>query len=84
MMAFNIDDTQILSRAFDQAWEILKESSGAVTEMSSARELLAKRIMMLARVGECDERRLVTEAVAYFRSHQGSWTQALAPHHSGA
>ena len=53
--AFDSETTQLLGAAFDAAWEDVKTSGTALAEGAEAaltRELLAKRIIELAKRGE--------------------------------
>jgi hypothetical protein len=71
MTTFDADQTHILARAFERAWEhVLRESKGRIIDMQSAREMVAKRIVVLAGLGETDEWRLARSAVIYFRTNQ--------------
>lgn len=64
---FDPNATDAVTRAFDAAW--VKVQEGAVfSDPDSVRETLAKRVLLLARRGETDERRLTWAAVSYLRS----------------
>src|SRR5262249_55077710 len=55
--AFDSEDTELLGAAFEAAWEKLTTAGSALAEDSQAaltRELLAKRIIELAKRGERD------------------------------
>jgi hypothetical protein len=59
--AFDADEVQILTLAFDKAWEAI-QVSGARYESDAhaetARHIIAKHIIAAARQGERDQRRL--------------------------
>jgi hypothetical protein len=66
--SFDPDMTNILTTAFDTAWERIKNSGIAISadcSAASAREALAKHIIAMAQAGERDGNRLVDRAVAY-------------------
>ena len=66
--AFDPDEVRILTGAFDQAWKTV-ESSGAAFSMNghaeATRELLALRIIDMARLGERNASRLRDDALEY-------------------
>ena len=56
------DATKTLASAFDAAWNVMRRSSSTLAADDMAivtREVLAKRILALARTGERDQQRLV-------------------------
>jgi hypothetical protein len=66
--AFDADDVRILTAAFDDAWKSIQDSG--VTFPSDAhadatREILALRIIEMARFGERDQRRLRDDALLH-------------------
>src|SRR5262245_42260617 len=64
--AFDSEDTELLGAAFEAAWEKLNAAGSALAEGSEAaliRELLAKRIIELAKRGERNPDRLVEMAL---------------------
>jgi hypothetical protein len=64
--AFDSETTQLLGAAFEDAWEDVKSSGSALAEGAEAaltRELLAKRIIELAKRGERNPDRLVENAL---------------------
>jgi hypothetical protein len=64
--AFDSETTQLLGAAFEDAWEDVKSSGSALAEGAEAaltRELLAKRIIELAKRGERNPDRLVESAL---------------------
>ena len=66
---FDADTTIILASAFDAAWLSLQVSDSPLAADSRSietRELLAQRIIEIARRGERDKRRLVAEALGQF------------------
>ena len=79
--AFDSEDTELLGAAFEAAWEKLNTADSALAEGADAaltRELLAKRIIELAKRGERDPDCLVESALDHLaRSRAGS---ALAAH----
>jgi hypothetical protein len=79
-MTLDPDQTHTLARAFERAWEsVLRESEGRLTDVQSAREAVAKRIVVLAQSGEMDEWRLARGALIYFRTNQLVNGRANAP-----
>ncbi len=65
---FDPEATKILTAAFDTAWQMLKTSGSAQAadyRAASTRELLAKRIIQSARLGERNPIRLVDDALAH-------------------
>jgi len=71
--AFDSETTRLLGRAFEAACEKL-EASRAFTDpfdAASASELLARRIVELARRGERDHDRLVAGALAHVMMPHG-------------
>jgi len=65
--AFDSETTRVLGLAFEAAWKQLEASSAFTDpfEAASARELLATRLVRLARRGERDHDRLVAGALAH-------------------
>ena len=66
--SFDPETIEVLSAAFDEAWEKIKESGGTFARPAyerGAREVLAKSIIELAQRGERDKRRLCDAAVAH-------------------
>jgi len=65
--AFDAETVQVLTTAFDQAWEKVEASSGPLADPSAAdanRLLLARHIIELGRRGERNINRLVDGALA--------------------
>ena len=65
---FDPEATNILTAAFDTAWQMLKTSGNVLAadyRAASTRELLAKRIIETARQGERDPIRLADDALAH-------------------
>ncbi len=65
---FDPEATKVLTAAFDTAWQMLKTSGNVLAadyRSVSTRELLAKRIIEMARQGERDPIRLVDDALTY-------------------
>jgi hypothetical protein len=70
-IAFDPETAEVLSVAFEEAWQSLKAAGDPLTAESRAEEtraLLAKRIIELAQRGERDAGRLREEAIARVRS----------------
>ena len=68
---FDPEATKILTAAFDTAWQMLKTSGNVLAadyRSVSTRDLLAKRIIEVARQGERDPIRLVDDALSYLVS----------------
>jgi hypothetical protein len=61
--SFSPEVTVVLGEAFDRACETLKSYNSACKE--TERDLLALRILALARIGEHDPDRLVDRSVAF-------------------
>jgi len=64
--AFDCDTTQLLGAAFEAAWEEIKAADSMLAEESQAaltRELLAKRIIEMAKRGERNPDHLVEMAL---------------------
>ena len=64
--AFDSETTQLLGAAFEAAWEKVKTAGSTLAEESEAastRELLAKRIIEMAKRGERNPNRLVESAL---------------------
>jgi hypothetical protein len=81
--AFDSEDTEVLGAAFEAAWEKLNAAGSALAEGSDAaltRELLAKRIIELAKRGERDPDRLVESALDHLAKSQATSDSALAAH----
>jgi hypothetical protein len=71
--SFDPETVSVLAAAFDAAWDSLQRSGSALAADSEAaltRELLAERIIELARRGERDPQRLVEGALAYLAGRQ--------------
>ena len=65
---FDPEATNILTAAFDTAWQTLRTSGDVLAadyRAASTRELLAKRIIETARQGERDPIRLADDALAH-------------------
>jgi len=65
---FDPEATKILTAAFDTTWQMLKTSGNVLAadyRAASTRELLAKRIIETARLGERNPIRLVDDALSY-------------------
>lgn len=66
--SFDPEAIEILSAAFDDAWERIKQSGSALARPAyerGAREVLAKCIIEMAQRGERDRRVLADAAVKY-------------------
>jgi hypothetical protein len=66
--AFDSDTAALLASAFDTAWNALKKSGSPLAaddRAASTRDLLARRIIEMARKGEQDPQRLVDDALAH-------------------
>src|SRR5262245_52005330 len=78
--AFDSETTELLGAAFEAAWEKLNTSGSALAEGSEAaltRELLAKRIIELAKRGERNPDRLVENALDYVVRSRAASDSAL-------
>ncbi len=65
---FDPEATKTLIAAFDTTWQMLKTSGNVLAanyRAASTRELLAKRIIETARLGERDPIRLVDDALSH-------------------
>jgi hypothetical protein len=66
--SFDPEAVEILSGAYEDAWEKLKESGSSFTRPAyerGAREILAKYIIEMAQRGERDRRQLSEAALTY-------------------
>jgi hypothetical protein len=66
--AFDPDAVRILTAAFDDAWQSLLTSGASYAsddDTKTTREILAKRIIEMAKLGERDQRRLREGALFY-------------------
>jgi hypothetical protein len=78
--AFDSEDTELLGAAFEAAWEKLNTAGSALAEGSEAaltRELLAKRIIELAKRGERNPDRLVESALDHLARSRAASDSAL-------
>src|SRR5215831_6838817 len=78
--AFDSEDTELLGAAFEAAWEKLTTAGSALAEGSEAaltRELLAKRIIEMAKRGERDPYRLVENALDHLARSRATSDSAL-------
>ena len=74
------ETTQLLGRAFEAAWEKVKTSGSALAEESEAaltRELLAKRIIEMAKRGERNADRLVENALDHLARSRATSDSAI-------
>jgi hypothetical protein len=65
---FRPEQTHILTKAFDQAWDKFKASGNPLADdacAASTRALLAKRMIETAQRGEKNADRLIADALAY-------------------
>jgi hypothetical protein len=65
---FDFDTTELVTQAFDEAWSVLQLAGGSLVNgefASSARTLLASRVIELALQGERDVDRLIDGALDY-------------------
>ncbi len=64
--SFDPEMTDILTSAFDVAWERIKNSSSllAADEAAATRETLAKHIIASAQAGERDKNRIIDRALS--------------------
>ena len=65
--AFSPETICILDRALDGAWQSLENKSQLNGNLVSARTVLAKHIVDMAKNGERDRQRLIDAALARFR-----------------
>ena len=68
---FDVQSVQLLIDAFDEAWAFLLASGPPFADephRERAREILAKHIIAMARLGESDKRKLVQSALDEFAS----------------
>jgi len=78
--AFDAETTQLLGAAFEAAWEKVKTAGGARAEECEAaltRELLAKRIIEMAKRGERDLDRLVENALDHLARSRAASNSAI-------
>jgi hypothetical protein len=79
--AFDSETTQLLGVAFEAAWEEIKTAGGGLAEESKAaltRELLAKRIIEMAKRGERNPDRLVENALDHLARSRATSDSAVA------
>jgi hypothetical protein len=78
--AFDSEDTELLGAAFEAAWEKLNTAGNELAEGAEAaliRELLAKRIIELAKRGERNPDHLVEMALDHLARSQASSDNVL-------
>jgi hypothetical protein len=78
--AFDSETTELLGAAFEAAWQKLNAAGSALAEGSDAaltRELLAKRIIEMAKRGERNPDRLVENALDHLARSQATSTITL-------
>jgi hypothetical protein len=78
--AFDSETTELLGAAFEAAWEKVNAAGSALAEGPEAaltRELLAKRIIELAKRGERNLDRLVESALDHLAKSQATSDSAL-------
>lgn len=65
--AFDADEVALLARAFEQAWQSARGSQAATVPGGEAhvRELIARRVIQLAQLGERDQTVLATDALGF-------------------
>jgi hypothetical protein len=63
---FEPEEIIVLVGAFDKAWQLLLKSGAKLDgQAEAAREILAKRIIEVAKQGELNQRRLSEDALAH-------------------
>jgi uncharacterized protein with NRDE domain len=80
--AFDSETTQLLGAAFEAAWEKVKTSGSTLAEESEAastRELLAKRIIEMAKRGERNPNRLVESALDHLVKSRATSDIPISP-----
>jgi hypothetical protein len=78
--AFDSETTELLGAAFEAAWEKVNAAGSALAEgpeAASTRELLARRIIELAKRGERNLDRLVESALDHLAKSQAASDSAL-------
>jgi hypothetical protein len=83
--SFNPETMNILTSAFDAAWNVIEESGASLANDASTKELLAKRIIETASRGERDPTRLADDALAHLPfpiARPGSPSSRRADSHS--
>jgi hypothetical protein len=73
--SFDPEQIKILVSAFDAAWEAVKSSGGTLSRPPYARpirDVLAKRIIEMARRGQIDPRSLCEDAVKFLSANYRS------------
>jgi hypothetical protein len=69
--AFGPEATETLDSAFDAAWDVLRRSGSTLVANDKAvmtREVLAKQIIAVGRIGERNQERLVKDALTHVAS----------------
>jgi hypothetical protein len=73
--SFDPEEIKILVSGFDAAWEAVKSSGGTLSRSPYARpirEVLAKRIIEMARRGQSDPHNLCEDAVKFLSANYRS------------
>ena len=79
-MLFEEDDLRRLGKAFDRAWDrFLRTGMLNAANLQLSKEILARRILDAARVGEHDEWRLAREAGVHPDLRDSARSLALPP-----
>jgi hypothetical protein len=66
--SFNSDQTEMIVRAFDDAWALVQGEQADPAMASLVRTALAKRIIAAAQRPDMDARKLRDDAVAHIRN----------------
>jgi hypothetical protein len=76
--AFDPETAHLMAASFDNAWNSLADRGDRLStplKAAHSREVLAKRIIELARRGERDSTRLCDDALAYLREQSADGRQ---------
>ena len=72
---FDAEATLLLSSAFDAAWQAVRTSGSGLADdihAAASRDMLARRIIEMARRGERNQDRLVEDALAYLANSRSA------------
>ena len=68
--SFEPQEIQVLSAAFERAWDFIEKSGDAGLDMHEPRSSLARHVMAVARAGEKNPLRLTNAAIHRYRQQR--------------
>jgi hypothetical protein len=68
--SFEPQEIQVLSAAFERAWDFIERSGDAGMDMHESRASLARHVMAIARAGEMNPLRLTNAAIHRYRQQR--------------